>query len=95
LNKIALVPAVFAGTRRKEKPMIGPIITYELAKTIHDDRLNKATQARLINSFKTASSPVKFKKRGWRIAIKGVLSKVVDKKMHLRTYKGHLIAQDK
>jgi len=37
--------------------MLGPVITYELAKTIHESRLKEAEQARLLNSLKAASSP--------------------------------------
>lgn len=43
--------------------MIGPIITYELAKTVHDSRLEEAEQARLLSSLKAVASPPKPKKQ--------------------------------
>ena len=39
--------------------MLGPIITYELAKTIHESRLKEAEQARLLHSLKTATKDAK------------------------------------
>ncbi len=50
--------------------MIGSMITYDLAQTTHEDRLEKAAQARLINNFKMASSLPQFKKRSWRFTLK-------------------------
>lgn len=55
--------------------MIGPMITYDLAQTIHEDRLEKAAQARLINNFKTASSLPQFKNEAGALPLRNFSSR--------------------
>ena len=50
--------------------MLDLMITYELAKQIHADRLKKAEVARLIDSLKAAPEPTQAKKWLWRFRIK-------------------------
>jgi hypothetical protein len=54
--------------------MFDPASLYDLAKYIQDERLKEAEQARLIDSLKTASAPVKAKKRFWHFNIKNIFT---------------------
>ena len=59
--------------------MFGLIITYDFIKSIHDDRLREAEQARLIKTVKTVSTPIKSEKRRRRFSIKKMFAAKVNK----------------
>ena len=65
--------------RDERESNVKPMITYELAKEIHTDRLREAEQARLINSLKTEPMTAKLKRWLWRFNLKGSFTGLVAK----------------
>ena len=62
--------------------MYHPMALYELGKSVHEERLREAEQARLSNAAKSGSAN-KTKKRVWHVNVKDVFTwKSVAKTIH-------------
>ena len=62
--------------------MYHPMALYELAKSVHEERLRESERARLSSAAKSASAH-KFKKRVWQVNVKDVFTwKSVAKTIH-------------